>query len=842
MSDGLTPRQRLEQARARRLQAEDARQGYRPPPTSPPPPPAIRRQPGERNLMQAEQARAQQAAWRQYRQGEVASFGSANQRLNWRGPGYNYNNTRRPGWGSSPMTGGAVVNPGPNQTETPQSVRDLRNERLEEIDAREERSFIRGLINQFTVDAIDLSEMVGDSVALRFTAFLDYMQPGNWNSQERTNVFLSVREFFQLVAGTTISSDTLRNLLIPVEFPGSYNREDDNYRFTDSTVDWLQSNPLDIFAAPTDDPELLAQQVLTYIGRRIEQLAELGIRIDIPDLEQMNAKEALEVFLAQLGPIVQHGAPVMDVGAPMHPNYVYGQHLSQIDHYRVTAEFETLAGLYSTFGIDASEDVIEFAQLNLGLQGRDADDAEALARDYIIDLIYVYDPSLLQDVDLDLIPINQLIAVGNSLLNNTLNAGAVEMQGVIATIPDETFARAQTSAFGMPLIWNTQSYAESLPEDFYTQGLHLDQLNYGLGLVAQDVSQVTKLMQAYDPTTNYIPTMMDMIPPDLRLAVMVASMTIDLVDWVVTSGDVISDFVQGYPERALENLTLMVLPGLAGWMNDVPRIRGSGGNDLGYGVYSGFPFNVNASRPSQVEVSRSGRIGDINNASGLFTHEGQPPLALSPDIDISVIDYSTSSPISESELARVTSEMFGFPLTAHQVAALSGAYFAENITIALAPNGFLIRADGSEIVNWQRSITRDRYGQILVRNIGASLSEQSQRSGIGTQATIVAVEAAGRLGVDRIEVEAIRSPGVSGYYVWPRLGFDADLPDTAIAQLQDATELPANVRAASTFRELMATPEGRRWWFENGSSVSLTFEIGRGSNSEIDLRNYVQLR
>jgi hypothetical protein len=112
MSDGLTPRQRLEQARARRLQAEDARQGYRRPPTPPPPerdidlvraqriatqatqqgfvrPSTLRNPPRDIDHVRAQQAQQNVGRYRQqqaveqataldaFKRGEAAAFGDA---------------------------------------------------------------------------------------------------------------------------------------------------------------------------------------------------------------------------------------------------------------------------------------------------------------------------------------------------------------------------------------------------------------------------------------------------------------------------------------------------------------------------------------------------------------------------------------------------------------------------------------------------------------------------------------------------------------------------------------------------------------------------------------------
>jgi hypothetical protein len=76
--------------------------------------------------------------------------------------------------------------------------------------------------------------------------------------------------------------------------------------------------------------------------------------------------------------------------------------------------------------------------------------------------------------------------------------------------------------------------------------------------------------------------------------------------------------------------------------------------------------------------------------------------------------------------------------------------------------------------------------------------------------------------------------GTAGYYFWPRVGFDGEIP------LAARDKLPMHLAQHTRLRGLMATPAGRAWWKENGTTVRLRFDLQPGSDSRRTLDAYLK--
>jgi hypothetical protein len=91
------------------------------------------------------------------------------------------------------------------------------------------------------------------------------------------------------------------------------------------------------------------------------------------------------------------------------------------------------------------------------------------------------------------------------------------------------------------------------------------------------------------------------------------------------------------------------------------------------------------------------------------------------------------------------------------------------------------------------------------------------------------VEAARKAGISRIVLNAagnssatkgsITSTPWRGYTIWPRMGFDAPLPASI------RSKLPPDLSHAKSLLDLHATPEGTRWWRDNGEDLDVTFNL-----------------
>lgn len=90
-------------------------------------------------------------------------------------------------------------------------------------------------------------------------------------------------------------------------------------------------------------------------------------------------------------------------------------------------------------------------------------------------------------------------------------------------------------------------------------------------------------------------------------------------------------------------------------------------------------------------------------------------------------------------------------------------------------------------------------------------------------------------GFRAIETKAAGGPGqeLVGYYVWPRLGFDGELP----AKVRDL--LPPELAGAVRVSDLVSTPAGRDWWKANGSSIEVAFDLAPASKGSQVLDAYL---
>lgn len=76
-------------------------------------------------------------------------------------------------------------------------------------------------------------------------------------------------------------------------------------------------------------------------------------------------------------------------------------------------------------------------------------------------------------------------------------------------------------------------------------------------------------------------------------------------------------------------------------------------------------------------------------------------------------------------------------------------------------------------------------------------------------------------------------PKMIGYWVWPKLGFDALVEPHELASA-------SHLAACTTVLQVVATDE--QWWKDNGSQRLMTFDLAPGSASWVKLLSYVQER
>ncbi len=96
---------------------------------------------------------------------------------------------------------------------------------------------------------------------------------------------------------------------------------------------------------------------------------------------------------------------------------------------------------------------------------------------------------------------------------------------------------------------------------------------------------------------------------------------------------------------------------------------------------------------------------------------------------------------------------------------------------------------------------------------------KTKGTGFGAKFFARQVEGCRKAGIKYIENLSARSESMNGYYTWPRFGYDAPLTENYI-DLAVVRAVRAQFPDAKTLLDVMATPEGREWWKENGGDIS----------------------
>lgn len=179
--------------------------------------------------------------------------------------------------------------------------------------------------------------------------------------------------------------------------------------------------------------------------------------------------------------------------------------------------------------------------------------------------------------------------------------------------------------------------------------------------------------------------------------------------------------------------------------------------------------------------------------------------------------------ISADSNAQTLTKKWG--LSEEQVAAVAGALPGAKIEMTGQHNRIVVHID------------HPKYEAI--RSVGKEtiVNEwfNARQRGLGTEIFGAQVDAAVSHGYTRMECDAARGPGLNGHYTWPRLGYTGEVsgPRTEVI-----AGVPLPKQQSTRVELLMATPEGRAWWKENGHSFHATFDVTEGSYSRRTLDAY----
>jgi len=152
-----------------------------------------------------------------------------------------------------------------------------------------------------------------------------------------------------------------------------------------------------------------------------------------------------------------------------------------------------------------------------------------------------------------------------------------------------------------------------------------------------------------------------------------------------------------------------------------------------------------------------------------------------------------------------------------------------------APEGTVVSVQGSVIdVSGPGgfSMTREIDGD----EIKASYFMIGDEISGGTEIVAQMVRQARELDFKNINVQAAGQLGSSmnGYYTWPLMGYERDID--GLKQEDEIRQLFPNVE---TIQDLFDQPGGRDWWFVNGSTAYMDFDLSDDSRSMKVLERYL---
>lgn len=144
-----------------------------------------------------------------------------------------------------------------------------------------------------------------------------------------------------------------------------------------------------------------------------------------------------------------------------------------------------------------------------------------------------------------------------------------------------------------------------------------------------------------------------------------------------------------------------------------------------------------------------------------------------------------------------------------------------------------------------RFVGVDSAGRKFIRNEIVEVKEAYRKEGLGSAVFGKQVESAVEHGFDYIRTHAAGGPGeeMNGYYTWPRFGYDQTLASLRRTNPEAARRVEGAFPGARSVRDVMATPEGRAWWKDNGGDLhDARFDLREGSWSRHILDKYLDER
>ncbi len=221
--------------------------------------------------------------------------------------------------------------------------------------------------------------------------------------------------------------------------------------------------------------------------------------------------------------------------------------------------------------------------------------------------------------------------------------------------------------------------------------------------------------------------------------------------------------------------------------------------------------------------------------------------------------------VDTEKTREVLQEMFG---TAEMPPEMVGAQSGSELDVyqyrqyeGAATRFVEVRVDHPAIKDQSRTLTLTEDGELRCSNNLFILEKEHRGLGLGLKVFSEQVQSLAGAGADAIVTYAGKGGIMTGYYTWPRLGYDAPLEErfrNLLARGGDSKRIRKALLAAGvpeeevddrargvltsnprTVLDLMATPDGRAIWKGAGYMTEMKFDLKPGSRSLEVLNAYL---
>ncbi len=252
---------------------------------------------------------------------------------------------------------------------------------------------------------------------------------------------------------------------------------------------------------------------------------------------------------------------------------------------------------------------------------------------------------------------------------------------------------------------------------------------------------------------------------------------------------------------------------------------------------------VIAALNNQGSMDHAGRMSALEKMVEAAKNHKSPEAPKSGDkkrkLPTTPVSSATAKELDESpeydDVRKAVKSILGDDWKPSHAAALTGA--EPDATVSMDGFGYAINMhiwgkDGA--YSMTRTLKKRMDGSDTVFMENDFFKTHDNGKGLGAKLFADQVDRCREAGIERIETVAARGSGeYVGYKVWPKLGYDGKLSDSALS------ELPKQFQSAKTIQELYRMPGGVDAWDKFGQSIHLMFDLRDGSQSMERLNKYL---